>query len=248
MKSPVAISLYIIIAGSIITAAWCAFSLEKDNVIKDNGKISAPASLILHVVTVICALIATSAIPSAKYTIGSIAVLVLQTIFFAAALVSFLANPAIWSKSRNKDALSLISGCATVLLTLCTIALLYFDVSVEMNNPQKILIQLSMTAICLAELSKMRIMIYQNGYALHIFAKLVALTLSPAATVAALVAFFAKAKSFSSFYLCTAITVGFYAIFYLLTLIFSSIDTQEREAVTDILKENADETAKSAEE
>ena len=248
IKSPATIALYVIMAGSIISAALCAFSAKKDSIISYNSKISAPASLVLHILTVICALLATSAIPQAKYSAGATAVLVLKSVFFASALISFLTNPAIWSKSKNKDSLNLISGYATVLLTLCTVALLYFDISVEMNNPQKILIQLSMAAICLSELSKMRMKIYGNGIRLLTFARLTVLILSPAAATAALVAHFAKSKAFSSFYLLTAIIAGAYAIFYVLTLFFSRAEKQESKAPNEITEADISETAENVEE
>ena len=248
IKSPATIALYVIMAVSIISAALCAFSAKKDNIISYNSNILAPASLVLHILTVICALLATSAIPQARYSAGASAVLVLKSIFFASALISFLTNPAIWSKSKNKDSLNLISGYATVLLTLCTVALLYFDISVEMNNPQKILIQLSMAAICLSELSKTRMKIYGNGIRLLTFARLAVLILSPAAATAALVAHFAKSKAFSSFYLLTAIIAGAYAIFYVLTLFFSRVEKQESKAPNEITEADISETAENIEE
>ena len=232
INSPTSVALYIVIAAGIIVSACCALSIKKDVFIKINERIHLPTSFFAHLIAVICALIASGAVSESKYTIGASAISVMKAIFFVSALISLLFHPALWTKSKNKDAFVLISNYASVLLCLSAIAILYFDVSVEMNNPQKILIQLSMVSVCLSELAESRSKIYQNGVKLQIFAKHVALIFSPAAVTAALVARFSGTKIFSNFYLFSAIIVAIYAVFSVIALVFSKIEPKSDESTS----------------
>ena len=218
--------LYAAIGAGIILAIWCALSAHKESTISFNTKIYLPTLLAVHIVAASCAPIAS--ISGAKFVIGGTAVTFIKAIFVICCYVAFITTPAMQYLKRDVKIISPINHAATVVFCLSAIILFYFDHSVEMNNPQKLLLQLALAAICLSSLAALRLLIYGNGTRLFIFAKLCSVTLAPAATVAAIFARNSGEKFFSSFYFFTAIIIGAYAVSDAVTLLFSKYNVPDK--------------------
>ena len=248
IKSPGTIALYVVIAIGVLFAAWCALSTPKNHAISYNKKAFIPASLLLHMISACCIPLAT--ITGAKFVIGSSMISAIRTLLIVCCWVALITTPLIQLLNRSLIVLSPINTCVTVLFCLSAITLFYFDHSVEMNNPQKIFLQLALAAICLSTLATLRLLIYGNGIRLFTFAKLCTAILSPTATVAALFARSSNEKFFANIYFYVAIIVGVYAIFDAFTLLFSKIeisnDSKDDPSPNVALDETAKENTKES--
>lgn len=215
--------LYIVIAASLILAAFATFTVKKNSEIKCRAAVDNMTYLISSLATAYCGAMAVIFGKGAKFQIGDNVITFLKIILLISALAAFLFNPAIWQRNKNRDAFALISGYATVLTCISVIAILYFDISVEMNNPQKLLIQFSAAAVCLSTLLKMKLAVYGKNLRSLIFTRLLSVALCPIAAISAFTAFFAKDKFFSEFYIFVASMLAVHGIMSAIRLFFSDI-------------------------
>ena len=130
---------------------------------------------------------------------------------------------ALWQKNKNRDAFALISGYATIIFCISAIAILYFDVSVEMNNPQKLFIQFSLASVCLSTLARMKLSVNGKGLRLFVISSTCSVLLCPIAAISASASFFANSKPISHFYFFIALSLAARAIYDMLTAYFSSV-------------------------
>ncbi len=190
-------------------------------------------TLILHLAVIFCGVMtvigskgmifsidASKNVGNANASLLSSDVLMIALLFISATI--FLSSPALRKSSGSYRAADQINGYSTIFLCILGIALLYFDMSVEMNNPQKLLLQFSLASICLAELFEMKWKIQGKGERASLSFKLFSIILAPSAAVSTFIALAAKSKPFPASYLYFAITVIAYALFYVVNILFSS--------------------------
>ena len=147
---------------------------------------------------------------------------ILRGALAASVVAIFLSSP---SLRKTKDAYTVasqINGYSTIFFCIFGIAILYFNMSVEMNNPQKLYIQFSLASICLSELYKLKAKLQEKGNRLSLLFKLSAIFIAPVAAISTFIAFAEKGKNFPVAYLYFAIAVAVYALAYLIEIIFSA--------------------------
>ena len=184
-------------------------------------------TLILHIAVIFCGVMAAAGSKDAIFSIDATenAILpsyILRGALAAAAVITFLSSPALHKEKSNHSIPTQINGYSIILFCIISIGILYFDMSVEMNNPQKLYLQFAFASICLSELYDMKSRIQKKGNRLSTFFKLALISIAPIATVSTLVALVEKGKSFPAAYLYFAIVTGAYALAYTLKIIFSA--------------------------
>ncbi len=191
------------------------------------------ATLILHLAVIFCGVMAVIGSKNMIFSIDSLkntakgdgTVLpsdVLTVAIVVLSAIIFLSSPALRRVGSGYGAADQINGYSTIFLCILGIALLYFDMSVEMNNPQKLLLQFSLAAICLSKLYEMKSHIQGKGARTSLAFRLFSVTFAPMAATSAIIAFAAKGKSFPAFYLYFAIIVIAYALFYTVEILSSA--------------------------
>ena len=187
-------------------------------------------TLILHIAVIFCGVMAAAGCKGVPFSIDSVKKLdanalfpsyILASILAASSILIFLSSPALRKVKENYSITSQINGYSTVLFCIFGIAILYFNTSVEMNNPQKLYLQFALASICLAKLYEMKSRIQEKGNRLFFFFKLSSISIAPIAAISTFIAFAEKGKNFPSAYLYLAIAVGAYALAHVIEIVFS---------------------------
>ena len=188
-------------------------------------------TLMLHIAVIICGVMAAVGFKNAIFSIDAIkraggsSLLpshLLKGLLMAVSATVFLSSPSLYKSKKNCLLASQINGYSTVIFCVIGIALVYFDMSVEMNNPQKLYLQFALASICLATLYDMKSYVQGSGKRLSLYFKLSSISLAPIATISTFIAFAEKSKGFPTAYLYLAITTGLYAIAYVIKIVSSA--------------------------
>lgn len=222
------IASILLVSAILIELAISLILVRTNRIYINDGKrttLLRIATLILHLAVVFCGVMAVIGSKNMIFSIDSLkntakgggTILpsdVLSVAIIALSAMIFLSSPALRRVGSGYGAADQLNGYSTIFLCILGIALLYFDMSVEMNNPQKLLLQFSLAAICLSNLYEMKLHIQGKGARTSLAFRLFSIAFAPMAAASAIIAFAAKGKSLPAFYLYFAIIVIAYALFY----------------------------------
>lgn len=192
--------------------------------------ISRVATLILHITIIFCGVMATSGCNDAYFSIDAIKKIdssgflpsdILKGGLFISSVAVFLSSPSLRKKDVKYGIMSQTNGYATIFFCIIGIAILYFNMSVEMNNPQKLYLQFALAAICLSTLYTMKDKIQGKNSRLSLFFKLSSISIAPIASISTFIAFVKDGKHFPTAYFYFAIAVCVYAIAQVIDITFS---------------------------
>ena len=194
--------------------------------------LSRVTTLILHIAVIFCGVMAAAGCNNAIFSIDAIKGVsgsaflpsyILRGALAASTVAIFLSSPSLRKTTDNYTVASQINSYSTIFFCIFGIAILYFNMTVEMNNPQKLYLQFSLASICLSELYKMKAKIQEKGgNCLSSLFKLSTIFIAPIAAISTFIALAEKGKNFPAAYLYFAIAVAVYAIAYLIEIIFSA--------------------------
>lgn len=141
-------------------------------------------------------------------------------------ILSILAlSPIFFNKSpRLPIALKLSAGFLQAIFIIISIAHMYFDMSVELNNPVKLFLMLASAAVLLSTLGDLRLHLGRCSRGYHVGSKLLA---SVFCLCGSMIGFFAKGaqiERFSSLHFSLSIFFAAYAIYAVYDLIATSIN------------------------
>ena len=191
--------------------------------------LSLLTTLFLHIIVIFCGVMASIGCKDAHFSIDSISKIssspflpsyILRGLLLISAVTVFLSSPALRKSNGSFSISSQINGYSTIFLCITGIALLYFNMSVEMNNPQKLYLQFSLAAICLTKLFELKSHIQNKGSRLCSFFKISSIAIAPISAISTFIAFAEKGKNFPTIYLYLAIAVSVYAIAHVIEITF----------------------------
>lgn len=214
INSPLAILLTVIVISELATAA--AISFFSNNASEcDNNIVTRIATLISHIALLVFGVMALIKENGAIYSLPATTIAIIKAIFLILCIAAFLTNPTFTESCAKSKIFPVVNLCSTTVLCIAAISLLYFDLSVEMNNPQKLYIQFSAASVCLSSLFEVKSLVNNKGAKLSSFFKLSTIALSPIAVVSAITAYTSGDKFFSDFYFFFSIILAIYALTYL---------------------------------
>ena len=134
--------LTIIVVSELVAAAIVA--LKTPATVSCTSKTSNVIALILHVAVTYCGAMAIIRENAMIFPLNNNAVTAIKAVFSIAIMLAFLTNPAICKRKEELSVTEIINSCSIVVFCLCAISLLYFDLSVEMNNPSKLYLHITL--------------------------------------------------------------------------------------------------------
>ena len=223
VTSPISIAFYAIIIAELAAAILFASSYFQPTLTTDNGTFTRISALILHIAVIICGAMVMATSKNMVFSIDALKSVgnnrssfrasdLLKAILLLSSASIFTSSPSLRKTRESYGTSCQIHDYSTIFFCISAIALLYFDMSVEMNNPQKMLMQFALSSICLMTLYKMKWNIQGNSARISRLFELFTIILAPAASISTFIAMSERSNSLPAPYFYLAIAVAAYAI------------------------------------
>ncbi len=216
-KSTVTTLFYLVVVLDLIFSASAFFILKNKNYSIDEKS----ASLARSITSVIYGIAALSFVPIIFSTENKFA-LVLSIL----ALFPIFFNKFTFMSKVLRIAGGFLQACFATL----AIVAFYFDLSIEINSPQKLLLQLSASVILLATLAELRFELSKPSASLRVFAKSACSAICFSSGILFLII---NSPRFSSIYLCFSIFSVAYAVYSVCDLISLKLKSNKPENEID---------------